>query len=180
MGWTGTRYSGPLTRQQRIEMAIEQEGYNYENDIRRMEVIDAALRGSTAYLACRVQYKDGRPDEVIAAVILTSCDGAWFNTKGMDEIMVPSYYQCPKRILDRLTPTENEYALEWRQHCRAALAYKDPLTTLPQGSVIRLHDPGQTLLTVGKYKGRRTFLGSGIKASLHCIRSWGYDVIQDG
>ena len=42
--------------------------------------------------------------------------------KEMDESVGPNYYGCPKRIIDRLTPSDempysNEYSRSWRENC---------------------------------------------------------------
>jgi len=76
-------------------------------------VIDAAQpRGENAvYLACR----EGA--EVYAVVVLVQwVRGDYFNFryKEMGENSEPFYYNCPRRIFDQLTPTQNECALKWR------------------------------------------------------------------
>jgi hypothetical protein len=38
--------------------------------------------------------------------------------KNVDENHGPRVFDCPLSILDRLSPTENEYALNWRKRCR--------------------------------------------------------------
>ncbi len=44
------------------------------------------------------------------------------NPTRLTETMGPYNYGCPARILDLLSPTDNEYALAWREKCRAQLA----------------------------------------------------------
>lgn len=41
--------------------------------------------------------------------------------KLMDETEHPYYFDCPKSILDLLSNTDNEYALQWRMKCRERL-----------------------------------------------------------
>ena len=41
-----------------------------------------------------------------------------FWMKVMSEDMGPFYYDCPESILRLLSPTDNQYALEWRRQCR--------------------------------------------------------------
>lgn len=85
--------------------------FNGENG----QVLDVALVNfREAYIA----YQLG--DEVIALVCLVDYDNnSYYNVgyKDMDETMGPRYYNCPKRILEKLTPTQNEYAREWREAC---------------------------------------------------------------
>lgn len=44
-----------------------------------------------------------------------------YQIKDLPESMGPAASFCPERILERLSPTENEYALEWREWCREEL-----------------------------------------------------------
>jgi hypothetical protein len=39
--------------------------------------------------------------------------------KCMDETMHPFYYNCPKILMDQLSPTENKNSLTWRELCRS-------------------------------------------------------------
>lgn len=41
-----------------------------------------------------------------------------FCIKEMDDTMGPCYYDCPAAILDLLSPTESEFANNWRKKCR--------------------------------------------------------------
>ena len=43
------------------------------------------------------------------------------NPTRLDESMGPCEDNCPAHILDLLTPTDKEYALDWRRRCRANL-----------------------------------------------------------
>ena len=37
--------------------------------------------------------------------------------KDIDETMMPYCFDCPQKILKQLTPTDNEYAKQWRSLC---------------------------------------------------------------
>lgn len=117
---------------------------NIEDEIRRlctghtpersMAPVRMALVGSTWYVAVRVQYAS--PEEarrqislfelqadnsfVFAAVILTQISGGW-GYKDLDETVGPVESRAPAAILDLLSPTTDNWALEWRQRCRAKL-----------------------------------------------------------
>lgn len=41
-----------------------------------------------------------------------------FGYKDLEESMGPAEANAPAKVLDALTPTDNKYALEWRQRCR--------------------------------------------------------------
>ena len=85
--------------------------FNGENS----QVLDVALINfREAYIAYQVG------DEVVALVCLVEfVQDSYYNLgyKSMDENMGPCYYNCPTRILEILTPTQNEYAREWREAC---------------------------------------------------------------
>jgi hypothetical protein len=44
-----------------------------------------------------------------------------YQIKDLPESMGPTATCCPGRILNRLSPTDNEYALAWREQCREEL-----------------------------------------------------------
>ncbi len=69
-------------------------------------------------LYAAIQKENG---EVVAFMYLLDYkkDGYYnFGYKSMDETCMPYYFKCPKSILDKLTPTTNEYAIQWREECR--------------------------------------------------------------
>jgi len=84
-------------------------------------VLKSAMVGTTYYAAIRREV-EGKQPYVWAAIFLTCGRTKWDNTewgyKDMDETMQPYYYDCPKGILDLLTPTDNEGANKWREECR--------------------------------------------------------------
>jgi len=41
-----------------------------------------------------------------------------FSYRLMSEYEMPYYFKCPKSILDKLTPTTDEYAIQWREECK--------------------------------------------------------------
>lgn len=103
--------------------------------------------GSTVYAAVERKRPTGE-HFVYAEVFLTSVnskDYYNFSYKNMDETCGPYETDCPASILNLLSPTDNEFAKEWREKCRQNLADKkakkeDPnaLNNLPIGSVIKM------------------------------------------
>src|SRR3546814_15426838 len=61
------------------------------------------------------------------------------NPTRLTENMGPCEADCPAAILDLLSPTEHEYALDWRARCRANLAHR--ARKLADGDRIRLPEP---------------------------------------
>jgi len=60
-----------------------------------------------------------------------------FGYKDMDETMGPYSYDCPRSILDKLTPTDHEYALKWRRECERRLELN---ARLKPGSVVEFKE----------------------------------------
>ena len=56
----------------------------------------------------------------------------------MTEHMGPYESACPRRILDLLTPTTHEYALDWRARCHARLLLTERRKPA-DGDILMLH-----------------------------------------
>lgn len=122
MGWTYTsRNYG-----ESVQEFFAKEFKSDWNDGRTGRVIRCAATWTTAYLAYEIKTpaKDGQPEkrEVIALVCLIhhvprARDGFTFGYKDMDETMGPCESKCPKTILEMLTPTDSQWAKEWRERC---------------------------------------------------------------
>lgn len=113
MGWTSynkmychTKPNGTIDRK------AECDGLFYNDS--RYNVIKSAMVGSVYYAAVR----DNKTNDVIGWVVLTKTDKTDFYYKEMDETCGPYDCKCPKSILNLLTPTDNEFANEWRERCR--------------------------------------------------------------
>lgn len=129
MGWS-SEYVGriPLTYQQKKDFISE-----LFSDT--MDVLKVSLSGNVGYVA--LKRKDS--SDVFACVILTSQRDGEFAYKLMSDDMGPNRYECPKGILDILTPTKNRAANQWREICRKNLIYRakrSALTRLLPGSQI--------------------------------------------
>jgi hypothetical protein len=149
MGWLGYRAS--CYKNGKVDRKAEMDAkYNWEDESRKVEVLKSSMVGSTYYAAVKSFNKTNGYECVTAVVCLTSTnnkDYYNFAYKDMDETCGPYKYDCPKGILDLLTPTENEYANEWRKACYKNLAKKknpNALCNLPEGSVIKVVLPFDT------------------------------------
>lgn len=102
MGWTGT-YRAKGTTDKEF----------FEQEFPSAEVVASGRNGSTVYLAAR-----NRADEsgaVFGLVILTQVNrdpDYNFYYKDMDETMGPNEAKAPEKVLDALTPTTSEYAID--------------------------------------------------------------------
>ena len=114
MGWVGTYTGRNLKGKERMEFAIKQE-------IDQKRVVDSAIVGTTVYVA--MKYSTLKNAEgVYGAVILTGYKDGEFQTNAMTEFSGPYSYDCPKRILDKLSPLvgddkSTESARKWRRAC---------------------------------------------------------------
>ncbi len=117
--------------------------FTYEGEERSYRVLRSALVKMRRYYAA-VEYVDADSGSrsIFAVVCLVNCnrrarDGYIFGYRDMDEMMGPGEYDCPGAILDLLTPTDSEWAKDWRQKCRARLAKLKPQV----GQIIVLAKP---------------------------------------
>ncbi len=107
-------------------------------------VLESAFPGNRVYYAAIQRYDDGDPGAVIAVVCLVrwnpkAADGHVFGYKDMDETMGPYEADCPLRVLERLTSTNNPVALDWRRRCFATIRRRS--RKLPDGALIRFSEP---------------------------------------
>jgi hypothetical protein len=161
MGWTSYHVPqtyNPKTRKWIIDRKVECDklfNCNMIENRGKYEVLKSRMVGSTYYAAVKMtRYAtETEPEkvQVIAAVVLTAVDSKSyynFSYKDMDETVGPYKYDCPKSILDLLTPIESEWANNWRKACYDNIKAKnDPngLTKLPVGTVIKVTMPVDTL-----------------------------------
>lgn len=143
MGWDYT-HATHYTRTGAIDKKAEiDEFYTWQNDTRKAEVVRSAMVGSTYYAAIKITELSTGEAETAAAVALTHTNNRdYFNfgVKTMGESSGPCEDHCPASILSLLSPTDSEYANNWRERCRKNIkAKKDPhaLKNLPVGAVIR-------------------------------------------
>ena len=148
MGWTS--YHASFYKNGKIDRKAECDSImncDMVGNKGRYEVLKSTMVGSTYYAAVkRTIFKTGAEPEkesVFGVVMLTSVnnkDYYNFSYKDIDESAGPCYYDCPKGILDLLTPTEYEWAKEWRERCYENIKRKkspDALSNLPVGSEIK-------------------------------------------
>jgi hypothetical protein len=75
----------------------------------------------TLYAAVEQVHKETGERRVWAAILLLGFapkDEYSFGYKDMDESCGPCEARCPERILDLLTETTYEHAIDWRRRCR--------------------------------------------------------------
>lgn len=139
MGWTSYHAefykNGKIDRKKEVESNLNLDTY---------EVLKSSMAGSTYYAAV----KNKQNEEVFAVITMTIIDMKDyynFSYKMMDETYGVGLYDCPKSILDLLTPTDNEYAIQWRNKCRSRIdGKKNGLGKLPIGARVKVIAPYET------------------------------------
>lgn len=134
MGWTGIFINKEVTPRKAIEDEIKRI-------LRKeFELLKIVGKGSTYYCAI----KDKTYNEVFGMVIPTSvstkhCPYYQYELiyKTIAEQSHPYYYDCPKSILNLLSPTEDDEANKWRAKCRKNMDFVKP-STLPVGTTIKI------------------------------------------
>lgn len=95
--------------------AIDYLKAKYTNS--KIDVIHAEQPNSKEiYMAVR----NNATNEVHALVFLIDEKNGEFGYKPMDETMLPYYYNASDKLLNLLTPTDDENALNWRKSCASA------------------------------------------------------------
>lgn len=133
MGWTYTHRGNTPIKE------FLAETINCENEHGKWLVRDiAVVKMRTAYMAVKIIRRSKATGQlgmasrkVVAFVFLLDYrpyrprqpdyDTGY---KDMDESMGPCESECPERILHLLSPTDHEYALNWRQRCWDNIACK--------------------------------------------------------
>ena len=118
MGWDfsiGLRPNETIDSRMREEMSWSSSDAKTGN---RHEIVASGTAGSTWYAALKIA-KPGEPERIVALVVLTAKRVGEFGYKDMDETMGPNETRCPLKVLNALTPTDNEHAIRWRAACRA-------------------------------------------------------------
>lgn len=149
-------------------------------------------KGRTVYAAVKRIKPDGTT-YVFGAVVLTSTnmrDYYNFSYKDMDETCGPCEAECPASILNLLTPTDNQYANEWRERCRENIEKNkeysknpDSLSNLPFGSVIEMPhwDGGVRRITKTRgYSPKVLWVCGRYRYTTATIKKQGYIVVERG
>lgn len=164
MGWSSIPVGEKLSSREVRETLLRE--FTWKNDSHK--VIDIGSSGSDYYLAIEEQ----STKNVFAAVVLTIQKDGWLSYKPMDEFMGPYSYGCPKRILQKLTPTDNKFANTWREKCWRKFNTPKPKV----GDIIRFETPieftdGVVLDTFELVKYNRRILFE-TKDGLYRIPKW--------
>lgn len=154
MGWLYMRSCAPFGGPK--EYLDDQ--FTYQTDAKASKVLMSRMVGGRVYYAaCEQIDKSSGTREVFAIVCLVNrniraADGYTFGYKDMTEHYGPCEDECPVAILDLLTPTDHNLALEWRARCRAVNARRGGRRQLKDGDLLIL---GNALKFSDGHEGRR-------------------------
>ncbi len=141
MGWTTTFREPGMSDRAFFEREFTAFGSG------RREILACATVRNVFYAAVRengpIPEGGGKLGEVWALVVLMQRTRGVMNFgyKDMSESMGPVEAKAPASVLDQLTPTTNEYALEWRRRCREAIAYRAALPKVKRGDTVTFARP---------------------------------------
>ncbi len=144
MGWTILyRYNSPKNYAEEKQLIID-----LFRPAEKFDVLQASKVGSVWYVAARLKLEENSP--VIACVIQTSRKNGEFGYKDMDETMHPYFYGAPLSLLNKLTPTDNARANDWRNECRKRHAEKEKIS---KSDILKIGMKVDTTGMFGKYDG---------------------------
>lgn len=127
--------------------------YDWETDEKKVEPIDIGREGNTYYVAIKVTNKLDNTERITANVVLTHERNDYYNFgyKAIGEDFGPVEAKCPMRILKKLTPTDKEWANNWRTKCWKYHGRKAALNKLPIGTRIICNGHPAQLRMVNTY-----------------------------
>lgn len=124
MGWDGSQITHWKNGRPDIIAEYNDRFRDYGDFKCPLEPVKSVAKGSVIYSAVR----NKNTGQVFGEVALTSKDGSYLMFKEISEAELPYYYDCPKSILNLLSPTEDENSLKWREEC---IKYQEEKKTNP-------------------------------------------------
>lgn len=152
MGWT--YMEKPSNIKKWFEDSLTWESEYYSN-----KCLKSYIKPKEGYAAIESINKITGGRKVFAVIWLfhykrSIFDNCNFGYKDMEESIGPYYYNCPANILDLLTETKNEYAIEWRNKNRDVLSNKKPRPKIEIGKTYTvLNNSLEQVRIVDKIKG---------------------------
>lgn len=116
MGWTTVEVDFKSSQTVKIKEFFEKEYTSETVGGYQIKVLYQHLVGRTLYQA--LEYKKDDDVQVMANVILYSVVGGELCWKAMLETAGPGKDEANKRLLNLLSPTDSQYALDWRKRCQ--------------------------------------------------------------
>jgi hypothetical protein len=105
MGWTGI-YTKGLANTEEVNRIVK-------NEVSSLDVLRIERNRGEYYIA----YKSRNSGKVEGLVVITERTPGQVTYKDMHEECMPYYFGASKKLVGMLSPTDSEYANEWRQEC---------------------------------------------------------------
>jgi len=109
MGWDSVKVGKNITTKKFVEWDIVRS-YDGIYELAKIEEGKNEYGQKAFYVALR-KIEDG---SVFACVYLTVRKNGWIQTKVIGESQGPSYYEASEKFIRSLSPTDNKFALDWR------------------------------------------------------------------
>lgn len=158
MGWTYTNKSSLNSAGNYIKDNL----LTWNNPEYQYKVLDGGVVKFRTYYGAveKINLKTGQRDVFAVVILLNYCRKDYYNFgyKDMDESMGPYEDNCPKRILELLTPTDNKNANDWRERCWKKINSKKSMPKIIPNMVLQY---GGKEYTVTKNLGLRGYIISG-------------------
>lgn len=114
--------SGAVDRRAEVVAFVESDAFcDAEGSIR---VVRASAVGAVVYVAVRSETEDGGVGACSALVVRTKLEAGTLLLRVMEEGDEGCDCSCPECVLEALSPTESDRALEWRRRCRRDVSEK--------------------------------------------------------
>lgn len=146
MGWLTMPFSSMGGHASAKAYLDDQFTYSREVDggTSGLKVLASSCPQNRTYYAAAQVVTNGVGGEVFAIVCKVLWNpntktGEQFGYKDMTESMGPCEDGCPQHILDFLTPTDKEHAIDWRRRCAESLKRRARKVT--DGDRVRLTEP---------------------------------------
>lgn len=121
MGWDVTQVGKNISTKKFLEFDLKRTyGENYE----LVALGEGKLEYGQKPFYAAVKSKNNNSGAVFAVVYLTKRRNGSVAVKSITESAGPYYFDCPAKVFNALTETDNEYALEWRSKVQAYLSGK--------------------------------------------------------
>lgn len=112
MGWDVTQVGKNITTRKFVEHEIKQ---TYDGIYEAIKIVEGKnLHGQKAFYVALKKIEDGK---VFACVYLTRRKNGSIAIKVIGESSGPGQIEAPASFIALLSPTENEWATQWRADC---------------------------------------------------------------
>ncbi len=112
MGWDVTQVGRNITTRKFVEYDIKQ---SYDGIYELVKIFEGKnLYGQKAFYVALKKIEDGK---VFACVYLTRRKNGSIAVKVIGESSGPGQIEAPASFIELLSPTDNEWASEWRANC---------------------------------------------------------------